>query len=83
VLQSGEVGAWAPPGAEINVRGRPSNAPLRDLVAGGTFRTDLFYRLSAQRRTAALRAAPAMSNPSPATSCSVSAGPGRSVPSHA
>jgi len=48
VLQSGEVrrvGATQPRRVNVRVIGA-SNAPLRDLVAAGTFRSDLFYRLS-------------------------------------
>jgi transcriptional regulator with GAF, ATPase, and Fis domain len=48
VLQSGEVrrvGSTSPRRVNVRVIGA-SNAPLRDLVAGGSFRSDLFYRLS-------------------------------------
>jgi DNA-binding NtrC family response regulator len=48
VLQSGEVrrvGATQPRRVNVRVIGA-SNAPLRDLVANGSFRSDLFYRLS-------------------------------------
>ena len=48
VLQSGEVrrvGSTQPRRVNVRVIGA-SNAPLRDLVANGGFRSDLFYRLS-------------------------------------
>ena len=48
VLQSGEVrrvGATQSRRFNVRVIGA-SNAPLRDLVAAGSFRSDLFYRLS-------------------------------------
>ena len=48
VVQSGEVrrvGATQSRRFNVRVIGA-SNAPLRDLVAAGTFRADLFYRLS-------------------------------------
>ena len=48
VLQSGEVrrvGATQPRRVNVRVIGA-SNAPLRDLVAAGSFRSDLYYRLS-------------------------------------
>jgi DNA-binding NtrC family response regulator len=48
VLQSGEVrrvGSTHPRRVNVRVIGA-SNAPLRDLVTGGSFRSDLFYRLS-------------------------------------
>ena len=48
VLQSGEVRrVGSPQSRRVNVRViGASNAPLRDLVAAGSFRSDLFYRLS-------------------------------------
>jgi DNA-binding NtrC family response regulator len=48
VLQSGEVRRVGSTNARrVNVRIiGASNAPLRDLVAAGSFRSDLFYRLS-------------------------------------
>src|SRR5438034_3331601 len=48
VLQSGEVrrvGSTQSHRVNVRVIGA-SNAPLRDLVANGSFRSDLFYRLS-------------------------------------
>jgi DNA-binding NtrC family response regulator len=48
VLQSGEVrrvGSTQPRRVDVRVIGA-SNAPLRDLVSAGKFRSDLFYRLS-------------------------------------
>jgi DNA-binding NtrC family response regulator len=48
VLQSGEVrrvGSTQPRRVNVRVIGA-SNAPLRDLAAAGSFRPDLFYRLS-------------------------------------
>src|SRR5207253_5546416 len=48
VLQSGEVrrvGSTQTRKVDVRVIGA-SNAPLRDLVAAGNFRADLFYRLS-------------------------------------
>jgi len=48
VLQSGEVrrvGSTQPRRVNVRVIGA-SNAPLRELVAAGSFRSDLFYRLS-------------------------------------
>jgi two-component system, NtrC family, response regulator AtoC len=48
VLQSGEVrrvGSTQPRRVNVRVIGA-SNAPLRDLVTAGSFRSDLFYRLS-------------------------------------
>src|SRR5205807_6115571 len=48
VLQSGEVrrvGSTQTRKVDVRVIGA-SNAPLRDLVAAGSFRADLFYRLS-------------------------------------
>jgi DNA-binding NtrC family response regulator len=48
VLQSGEVrrvGSTQPRRVNVRVIGA-SNAPLRELVANGSFRSDLFYRLS-------------------------------------
>ena len=48
MLQSGEVrrvGSTQTRKVDVRVIGA-SNAPLRDLVAAGNFRADLFYRLS-------------------------------------